>query len=175
MTGLGNDRRRVALSLFDTCDPSSVIAWLAEAWAAIDGKKPISSSPTTIVGLIEAVKARWHDAQIECIDVSTGELTGFIMWEDGPSEIVIRGLSIRRDRRDLGYGTEAVEWLAASRPDLDVAAAIPRHNGLAVYFWLRVGFRPVREDEDRARSHDPEHLWMFRAAAGGISGGMSDP
>lgn len=175
MTGAGDDRWRVALSPLSACDHSAEIAWLAEAWAAIDGQKPKPISPSTIGGLIEAVTLRWYGADIERIDVAPRGFAGFVIWEEWPSEIVIRGLAVRRDRRNLGYGAEAVERLAASRPAHVITAAIPRFNGLAVYFWLRVGFRPVREDEDRARSHDLDYLWMLRATATEINGGMSDP
>jgi hypothetical protein len=124
---------------------------------------------------MEAVKLRWHGTRIDRIDIAPDAFAGVIIWEESQSEIVIRGLTIRRDRRNLGYGAEAVERLEASHPDQRFAAAIPRYNGLAIYFWLRVGYRPVRRDEDRERCHDQEYLWMRRSAPTAISGAMSDP
>ena len=175
MTGRGPDDWRVSLSPLDACDPPGEVAWLPEAWSAIDGRRFDTPAPTTVAGLIDAVKLRWHKARIDRIDIAPDVFAGFIVWEETPSEIVIRGLAIRRDRRDLGYGAEAVERLEVSRPARRFSAAIPRSNGLAVYFWLRVGFRPIREDEDRERSHDQDCLWMLRSAPTNVSGAMPDP
>ena len=175
MTARERVRWRVALSPLDNCDPPGEVAWLPEAWSAIDGRRPDAFVPATVTGLIEAANARWREARVDRIDIAPEAFTGFIAWEEMQSEVVIRGLTIRRDRRNLGYGAEAVEWLEASRPKRRFIAAIPRSNGLAIYFWLRVGFRPVREDEDRERSHDQEYLWMLRSAPPAISGATSDP
>ncbi|MGD9891468.1 MAG: hypothetical protein AB7R89_15390 [Dehalococcoidia bacterium] len=175
MTRSGEDGRRVSLSPLDVCDEAGAGVWLPEAWAAIEGRKPETSEPSTVTGLIEAVKLRWRDATIDRIEIAPHVFSGFTIWEDRHSEVVIRGLAIHRDQRNLGYGGEAVEWLETSSPNRRFVAAIPRQNGLAVYFWLRVGFRPFRADEDRERSHDPDFLWMLRSAPPATTAAMSDP
>lgn len=169
---------RVVLS--PIVDPNAVdpVPWLAEAWCAIDGLRPGPDAPTTMVALRDAVGRRWPGARIDLVDVASRGIGGFIVWEDrgdGEPAIVIRGLAIRRDWRNLGYGGEAVERLEALRAGECFVAAIPRWNGLAVYFWLRTGFRPVRDDEDRERARDPGHLWMLRAMPAGVSDGRLDP
>jgi hypothetical protein len=57
-----------------------------------------------------------------------------------------------------------VESLEDLHPARTYLAASPRANGLAVYFWLRTGYRPVRDDEVPALVRDPDHLWMIRAS-----------
>jgi GNAT superfamily N-acetyltransferase len=174
MTGARDDHR-ISLLPFDTCDPSDEIAWLPEAWAAIDGRKLDASAPSAVGNLAEAARLRWVDTHIDRIEVLPHGFAGVIIWEAKQLEMVIRGLAIRRDLRNLGYGAEAVERLEAWWPGHRFATAIPRFNGLAVYFWLRVGFRPFRDEEDRARTRDPDFLWMLRSAPPGASAAMSDP
>lgn len=169
------DDRRVSLAPFDGCDPSGDIPWLPEAWSAIDGLRPDSDAPSTIAGLLAAIDQRWPEARVDRIDVVPDGFGGVIAFEAARDEVVIRALAIRRDRRNLGYGGEAVERLEASWPERRFVAAVPRYNGLAIYFWLRVGFRPVRLDEDRKRTHDPDFLWMLRAEPTDASGARSDP
>jgi hypothetical protein len=175
MTEVPDGHWRISLSPFDACDPQEEITWLPEAWAAIDGRKPDAHAPSTATNLIEAAGRRWPDARIDRIDIAPRDFAGYIIWETTQREIAIRGVSIRRDQRNLGYGGEAVEWLEASWPDCRFVAAVPRKNGLAVYFWLRVGFRPVREDENQARSRDPDFLWMLRAEPATTTAVTSDP
>jgi hypothetical protein len=88
------------------------------------------------------------------------------------SAVVIDALAIRAGLRNLGYGAEAVYCLEATYPDAQVYAAIPRFNGLALYFWLRVGYRPVRLDEDPAMVHDPRRLWVVSGLTPGASGAL---
>jgi GNAT superfamily N-acetyltransferase len=175
MTDNDDDAWRVSLAPLDGCDPPADIPWLPEAWCAIDGRKPDADAPSTFAELLEAAERRWSNAHTDRIDVVSRGFGGFMVWEAKGREIVIRGLAMRRDWRDLGYGGEAVEWLEASWPNRRFIAAIPRFNGLAVYFWLRVGFRPVREDEDRERTHDPDSLWMLRSAPSGATAATLDP
>jgi ribosomal protein S18 acetylase RimI-like enzyme len=45
--------------------------------------------------------------------------------------------------RDRGLGSEAVFTLEALSRAHESAAYFPITNGLAIYFWLRVGYRPL--------------------------------
>ncbi|MER3420890.1 MAG: hypothetical protein C4290_10355, partial [Chloroflexota bacterium] len=56
--------------------------------------------------------------------------------------ILIEVLAVRADRRNLGYGLEMVMAVEAGWSGRVALAQVPRENGLAVYFWLRTGYRP---------------------------------
>jgi GNAT superfamily N-acetyltransferase len=79
--------------------------------------------------------------------------------------LLYSALTVRADGRNLGYGQEMVIALEAAYGQgcAVAAAAVPRTNGLAVYFWLRAGYRPVH---GRAFRHltmlTPGPLWMLR-------------
>jgi hypothetical protein len=88
----------------------------------------------------------------------------------GPKDLQIDALAVRRDLRNLGHGVEAVARLEEQHAKTTVYAPIPRTNGLALYFWLRAGYRPVRLDENQKMATDAEHLWMVRRPSAGRSG-----
>jgi GNAT superfamily N-acetyltransferase len=48
------------------------------------------------------------------------------------------------ERRGYGLGTEAVELAEAQFPGRTFVARIDPANGLHLYFWLRLGYRPAR-------------------------------
>jgi GNAT superfamily N-acetyltransferase len=178
MTNAADAVRRLTLRPGDAWIGDEHVPWLAEAWCAIDGLRPAGDAPTTPAGLRDAVMQRWPAARIDVIDVEMRGIGGFVVWETAPDEpdaTIIRGLATRRPWRNVGYGGEAVEQLEASRPGSRFIAAVPRWNGLALYFWLRVGFRPVRDGEDRQRARDPDHLWMLRARPAEVSVATRDP
>ena len=60
------------------------------------------------------------------------------------SELDVLCVCVDDDARGYGAGTDAVRLvLAAATPACRVATAFaPPENGLAVYFWTRMGFRP---------------------------------
>jgi GNAT superfamily N-acetyltransferase len=57
--------------------------------------------------------------------------------------LVVRALAIRESMRNLGYGAEAMYALESTAARPGIIATVPVTNGLAIYFWLRVGFRPA--------------------------------
>jgi RimJ/RimL family protein N-acetyltransferase len=60
-------------------------------------------------------------------------------------------IAIADGRRGFGYGSEAVRALEASTMKshkvTSFLADVSVHNGLGLYFWLRVGYRPAHEGE----------------------------
>jgi hypothetical protein len=62
------------------------------------------------------------------------------------SRLTIRGLSIEAAHRSYGCGSEA-GWLTVRAAEVAgfelLRAWAPPDLGLAVYFWFRMGFRPV--------------------------------
>ena len=88
-----------------------------------------------------------------------------------PGDATIVFLAMQPERRYRGLGGEAglaVEQLVRERTGAHrVYAGVPEGRGLAVYFWLRLGFRPLTVAEaPQAKlglTGDPEPgIWMLR-------------
>lgn len=167
MTGKTATLRRLSLRPFANGDNDGLVDWLPEAWAAVDARKLDSDEPVTATALRTALDARWPGGQLGIVEIVGPGVGGFVVWREevsGAGPIVaIRALAVRREQRNLGYGVETVDRLEEDLAGTRLAAAVPRRNGLAVYFWLRAGFRPFRSDEDLQRTRDPDHLWMIRS------------
>lgn len=83
---------------------------------------------------------------------------------DGPW-VFIELLAMMAGQRGWGYGSEAVRLLEEHARTAQFAAAIPPRNGLAVYFWRLLGFRPARPGDPLwPRSPRGDMLTMVRAA-----------
>lgn len=81
---------------------------------------------------------------------------GFIRYEHKAEDAVeIDFLAIEPALRGWGYGSEAVRLLEkhSLREGLgnSFQAKVPAHNGLNLYFWLRLGYRPVRTEGKSGR------------------------
>ena len=88
-----------------------------------------------------------------------------------PGDATIVFLAMQPERRFRGLGGEAglaVERLVRERTGaLRIYAGVPEGRGLAVYFWLRLGFRPlsIAEAPKAALGLTGETLpgiWMLR-------------
>ncbi len=60
-----------------------------------------------------------------------------------------------QDRRDLAARAIATLEASVQGQARHIRAAVPPDVGLALYFWLRLGYRPTAAPEDG-------HLWMVR-------------
>ncbi|HEY7295137.1 MAG TPA: GNAT family N-acetyltransferase [Dehalococcoidia bacterium] len=70
---------------------------------------------------------------------------GFLTYQLDGVQCTIGELAVRPELRNLGYGSEAVlalERQAAAAGARSSVALVPILNGLAIYFWLRIGYRP---------------------------------
>jgi GNAT superfamily N-acetyltransferase len=56
-------------------------------------------------------------------------------------------LELAPDQRGWGYGSDAIRLLEARQKNVAFLAEVDPLNGLALYFWLRLGYRPARSDE----------------------------
>lgn len=65
----------------------------------------------------------------------------------GPGWLAITGIEIAQGERGWGYGSEAVRslegWARERGMAKRFAAAVEPENGLGLYFWLRLGYRPA--------------------------------
>jgi len=150
--------------------PAKDTLWLAEAVAALDGVKPDAGTPAAPAEVSTWAQARWPGVRLAWIEAG-GAQVGLLGWQEDTLGVVIVALAVRAEQRNLGIGAEAVFRLEEERPGARCYAAVPRTNGLAVYFWLRSGYRPVRVEESVARATDPAALWMVREPSSGSSGG----
>jgi len=96
-----------------------------------------------------------------------GAAIGFLVFAIGKGILTIHELAVAPAHRNRVYGAEAVYALEAGEgSDCERACAlVPRGNGLAIYFWLRIGYRPqfaadpagvtfmIRDLDAAARSH----------------------
>lgn len=78
------------------------------------------------------------------------EAVGFIAARTDPADatgdriLTIVALAIAPAHRNLGFGAEAVYAAEAQhKRAAGSRALVPIGNGLALYFWLRVGYRPL--------------------------------
>jgi len=61
--------------------------------------------------------------------------------------LTFESVEIEAGQRGWGYGSEAVQLLEAEGKAERFLARVDVTNGLGLYFWLRLGYRPVRPDE----------------------------
>jgi GNAT superfamily N-acetyltransferase len=67
----------------------------------------------------------------------------------------VRFLALAKGLRGWGYGSEAVRLIEESGRAQRFVARVSAGNGLGLYFWLRMGYRPgelpwrEREPEDK--------------------------
>ena len=76
--------------------------------------------------------------------------------------LAIDFLALAAGRRGWGYGSEAVRllegWAVDSRRAKHFLAEVDTRNGLALYFWLRLGYRPARAVEVFWRAPDEDGI-----------------
>ncbi len=61
--------------------------------------------------------------------------------------LTVRCIEVGEGWRGWGYGSEAVRLLEARSSAERFLAEVDAGNGLGLYFWLRLGYRPARPDE----------------------------
>jgi hypothetical protein len=64
----------------------------------------------------------------------------------------IGSIEVGEGERGWGYGSEAVRLLEAEGKAERFLARVEVANGLGLYFWLRLGYRPARAGEAPGRA-----------------------
>ena len=139
--------------------------WIDEAGQAIAGR----ATPCLLQDRLDDGDRGWWirgDGDI------VGALCGKIVSLAGPAAskaLLWTWLAIDAKWRAYGYGGAAVLLFeqAAQQAGATVALApLPADNGVALYFWLRLGYTPVREvdvdHDDVPTGVSPDALWMRR-------------
>ena len=93
------------------------------------------------------VSLKGEGRRAEIIDNETGNVIGRVVAAVGPGDLVeIESLSIDERHRGRGAGSEAFRLLLSSLEGgrwRTLRACAPAGMGLAAYFWMRMGFRPL--------------------------------
>ena len=123
----------------------------------------------------EARCERWSSD--DALREATGQQHILVVSEDGPRALLefeaevpsrgaaqVRFLAVEPERRRLGIGGRAAlaleQRLARSVSRLYVL--VPARLGLALYFWLRLGYRPLTQHEWPAALDGGAAAWMVR-------------
>jgi GNAT superfamily N-acetyltransferase len=150
---------RVRLSTLSPTDSEAIAAWLPDAlapeWGLADFRSALSEAGGVLIS----------DAEGEPIGVAVVQAD-----TPRPACAAVPLIAVAPARRFRGLGGEAglalSRHLRASGFD-KVYAAIPDGRGLAVYFWLRLGFRPLRSTEwpgpvTGLLGEERAGIWMLR-------------
>ena len=114
-------------------------AWLEEAELAVRG-----GAPGCRLG--ERVAAGDAVYWLGVVGTKGAERVGALAARAEGEALVWTWLAVEAARRAFGYGGAAVPLVerAAGRLGLESARVlIPARNGVGLYFWLRLGYRPV--------------------------------
>ena len=148
-------------------DHERVLPWLPEAVAALQGRGAPVDRSLTLARLLAAWAGESPAGATFAAELVDGSVIGLLRITEAPdSALVFDALAVRADLRNLGYGQEMVitaEESFASRCT-DAYAGVPRTNGLAIYFWLRAGYRPLYPTPAAVATWlTPGRLWMGRS------------
>ena len=118
--------------------------------------------PFPLQGVRVRIDAPDDDGASRIVRLTDGVAVGTLVLESEGSQLTVRGLKIDAVHRSYGCGSET-GWLtvqAAESAGFEILRAwAPPDLGLAVYFWFRMGFRPVHGE-------GPEGgIWMERRVA----------
>jgi GNAT superfamily N-acetyltransferase len=94
----------------------------------------------------------------------SGEEIGWIEAAESGGWLEIGWIELAAEQRGWGHGSEAVRLIEERAAERDVRRAralVPVGNGLALYFWLRLGYRP-----EGAQDGGPGTSTMMRLITG---------
>jgi ribosomal protein S18 acetylase RimI-like enzyme len=109
--------------------------------------------------------ADWNESRVAITD-PTGEEIGFIDCSVRDGWLDVRWIELAVEHRRRGLGAEAVQLLEAEAAERwgvrGVRANVPRDVGLALYFWLRLGYRPEGISDRESGSGRRDTMGMVR-------------
>ena len=77
-------------------------------------------------------------------------LIGGLAFRIRSGQLTVDSIVIAKDSRARGYGSEAVQLLEGEAIRMTLArqfmSDVTRQHGRCLYFWLRLGYRPLPED-----------------------------
>ena len=137
-------------------DVSTLAAWLPGAAAEVGCERWSQA---------DALPAAIGEDGVLAVD--EGGAVGLLAFRTGAPESEsarIELLAVDPARRRLGSGGRAALALEKRlrRSVKRLYALVPSHIGLALYFWLRLGYRPLTRAERPAPPADRPAVWMVR-------------
>ena len=150
--------------------------WLAEAAQAIAGRSEpcplnarLAAGDAAAHAAHSAHAAWWIRAEIDGERQIVGALSGQI----AGARAVWTWLAVAAEWRHYGFGGAAVplfERAARRLGAIQALAPLPRDNGVALYFWLRLGYVPQRapaldyalDEAELPPGIAPDAVWMRR-------------
>ena len=145
-------------------------AWLEEAARAVAGR----GEPCPLADRIaDGDQAWWIRAETPRGREAVGAVAGRMAEIAGARCLVWSWLAVAGEWRGYGYGGAAVPLLeraAARRNAVEAVAPLPPDNGIALYFWLRLGYVPDAglkpPEAARPAGVAGDALWMRRRIGG---------
>ena len=137
-------------------DVEALSSWLPDAASSIGCERFASENPLRgAIGVSDLLVA------VE------DEPAGVLQCEIGspsPDAARVRVLLVAPERRRLGIGGRAALGLERrlAKKAKRIYVAVPSELGLALYFWLRLGYRPLTQAEWPAPPERPPATWMVR-------------
>jgi hypothetical protein len=158
---------RVEIRAPQSTDSPAIDRWLPEALVAVAGGPSGAGAEQANIGW-DAFRRNLRRTQTPLLVTRNASPVGLVVTRaGGRGPVCLDILVIEAAQRNLGLGTEAVLLLEAQSGERPILAGVPCLNGLAIYFWLRAGYRPLWLLPRSARL-DSGRTWMLRGA-------LSDP
>ncbi len=160
---LSSARLTVSLSRLQAADltPDRRPDWLVEAERAVLGADP----GCQLLELLDSRNAAyWLRIKLENdLAVSVGACAARL----NDSDLVWNWLAVGEPWRAFGYGASAVPLVerAARSQEAQIARVrVPATNGVALYFWLRLGYRAVASSTEMGSPWGEPYpgTWMVR-------------
>jgi RimJ/RimL family protein N-acetyltransferase len=141
--------KRVSLRPIGDGDLAAIEPWLSKAVAAAGGPHPL---PLHRGGQVSrpAGEGRSVDPLSNGVLViereGESEPIGIVEYEATEGWLTVAFIALAKAYRGWGYGSEAVrlveEWAVRGGLAERFRAEVDARNGLGLYFWLRLGYRP---------------------------------
>lgn len=152
---------RVGLRPLAEGDEVDLEGWLPQAVALSTGRKKPAEEDE------RKAKAWLRNADGSALTILQDEkVLGIIVCCPGGGCVSIDFIAIEQGERQRGLGGEAVfafEEIARHKNwGQKFKAFVHADNGLGVYFWLRVGYRPARADDLVDLTSGEPGTWMVR-------------
>ena len=141
---------RVTLRPVTADDLPLIEDWWPEAAATVRGvREPVA---------LDELQRMIDEADAETLVIARADgpapigLLVYRLPDDGWLEFQF--LALAKGLRGWGYGSEAVRLIEESGRAQRFAARVNAGNGLGLYFWLRMGYRPAEPGEARWRAEE---------------------
>ena len=139
--------------------------WLEEAAQAIAGR----AAPCPLQARLDEGDAVFWIHPLEQDSGAVGALSGRLADADGSRILIWTWLAIDAHWRHYGYGGASIPLFEDAARELGAVSAhvpLPSDNGVALYFWLRLGYVPDRAPvlpRDLPAGVAADAIWMRRS------------